>query len=738
MKDRLIDNLLKVAKKHKVLTYPALAFVAIISFFSYFFSWSRGAGKRVIAIVMVMVMLVSQSYFLTSSATALVDDEEAALVQKELQEASDDEQNSTKLVDAESQKQSTEAVTEATTSVTTETVTEAATEVQEETMNENPGTAATEEAVTSEEDTQITETSDEDEAQEDSEEENIDSKLDTESSTVPWILYYIDDNGGKVIIDGGNNTDTVTSTEKVDGEFVYNLSSIVPSITSLNNNTTFTNDGCYEFLDEWYTDSLFVNKVTDFTKVKAKKNQLGNDSIYLYCKRKLVKYKVTLSERSDTNDNPIISYVVNGAEKQTDGTYRIPIGSDMEITGISRTGYQFIGADVSGGTISSSTDNSVTVTFSEDSATKQVALKWNAKEYTITYAKDEDGAVGKTQTVTYDGTEEFLDGEDFVAEKEGWKFKGWKIGTNGTEVSSVATVSDYQGELYNKDVVLYPVYTYDGFSISKTEIKYQYKVPSTETTLLQGCYAESNVNGSSNFEYQIISGQSELADIGITASKTSSGISVTTAGPTATTISDTGAGYIPLKISITDTTAPTDKQTQVFTVKVYVEKCKVTIVAPDSNTVKTYDGTETANLTSPLSTNVADVKVTFTGCHYNSPNVAEADKIILDGINYELPSGDSVNNYDLTINYVEGSISKRPVYLKTSAVFSGERAYVRAGEQNPTFKVEEYTKYNSDTIGLLSGDTIESLGVVFSTNRPEDLTVEGEYSITAETANNAN
>ena len=89
-KNRLINRLLRIAKRHKVLTYPVLALVAIISAFSYFFNWTTGAGKRIVAVVMVMVMLVSQSYFLTSSATALVDDEKAVSTQSELQKQNED------------------------------------------------------------------------------------------------------------------------------------------------------------------------------------------------------------------------------------------------------------------------------------------------------------------------------------------------------------------------------------------------------------------------------------------------------------------------------------------------------------------------------------------------------------------------------------------------------------------------------------------------------------------------
>ena len=37
VKNRLIEKLLEAAKKHKILTYPVLALVAVISVFSYFF-----------------------------------------------------------------------------------------------------------------------------------------------------------------------------------------------------------------------------------------------------------------------------------------------------------------------------------------------------------------------------------------------------------------------------------------------------------------------------------------------------------------------------------------------------------------------------------------------------------------------------------------------------------------------------------------------------------------------------
>ena len=94
-KNRLIEKLLKAAKKHKILTYPVLALVAVISIFGYFFDWSTGAGKRVVAIIMVLVMLVSQSYFLTSSATEVTDTEESVRTQQELQEQNTEKKKDT-------------------------------------------------------------------------------------------------------------------------------------------------------------------------------------------------------------------------------------------------------------------------------------------------------------------------------------------------------------------------------------------------------------------------------------------------------------------------------------------------------------------------------------------------------------------------------------------------------------------------------------------------------------------
>lgn len=68
LKDKLIRKLLEVGKKHRILVYPTLALVAIISAVSHAVYWGKGNGKKLVASAMVMVMLITQSLFLTSSA----------------------------------------------------------------------------------------------------------------------------------------------------------------------------------------------------------------------------------------------------------------------------------------------------------------------------------------------------------------------------------------------------------------------------------------------------------------------------------------------------------------------------------------------------------------------------------------------------------------------------------------------------------------------------------------------
>lgn len=68
LKDKLVSKLLEIGKKHRILVYPMLALVAVITAVSHAICWGRGNGKKMVASVLVVALLITQSIFLTSSA----------------------------------------------------------------------------------------------------------------------------------------------------------------------------------------------------------------------------------------------------------------------------------------------------------------------------------------------------------------------------------------------------------------------------------------------------------------------------------------------------------------------------------------------------------------------------------------------------------------------------------------------------------------------------------------------
>lgn len=79
LKDKLVSKLLDIGKKHRILVYPMLALVAVVTAISHAVCWGRGNGKKMVASIMVVALLITQSLFLTSSAVNNGDDPNAAL-----------------------------------------------------------------------------------------------------------------------------------------------------------------------------------------------------------------------------------------------------------------------------------------------------------------------------------------------------------------------------------------------------------------------------------------------------------------------------------------------------------------------------------------------------------------------------------------------------------------------------------------------------------------------------------
>ena len=91
LKDRIIKKLLKFGKKHRILIYPTLALVAIVSAISQMVCWGKGHGKRFVASILIMAMLVTQSLFLSSDAASVGEEPAATPSDAIMEETSFDE-----------------------------------------------------------------------------------------------------------------------------------------------------------------------------------------------------------------------------------------------------------------------------------------------------------------------------------------------------------------------------------------------------------------------------------------------------------------------------------------------------------------------------------------------------------------------------------------------------------------------------------------------------------------------
>lgn len=705
-KNRLIKKLLGAAKKHKVLTYPVLALVAVISVISYFFSWSTGAGKRVVAVIMVMVMLISQSYFLTSSANDLVDTEESELVQQELQEAGNESDSKTS-VDSDTKTDSSEKsflvdISEPVSSEPADTVSADSSEtdstINDDVINDSDNAVQQTESI----ETQNTSESSisEDSASDinsDSDVENgdvstdsangddidsdeikediIDTKNDEETVHIPIRYHYASDTLSDIIMDSSADYGYV---EYIDGQTEYDISDkMTAALNELN--TSRTEGGCYKFTG-WYLDSGCTNEASGtFTLTSG-------STINLYSERSIVYYRVNL----DTNSGgDLVSYTVDGLNSTVfavDGesnTYLVSADTaKMTLSDVYRKGYDAEIPTVSGGGSGSAEvgedTSSVTASFvSSSDGKRNVTLNWTGKMYNIEYT-DYYGNVVETQEVQYGKTKyTFFNGSEKSKYPDpGWLFDSWHIGSaDGDLVESINdSVASYQDKLYDESgtVKLYPSYKYDGYTLAYDNfdagvhndgggdnLYYQYKKRSSSGSI-KGKYTSNDRPGSTHFTYKItsLSTKSTLEnDYNIYLQDGSNGIIVST-GSTGNDVpkKTTGTDGIPVTFTITDSSV-TDadvsagvKKEEEFTVYIHVSPKVLRIVEPDEEeTTKTYDGTVKTFLgTNELETDDdGGSTITFSTSEYNSPEVSKADTIILHGVVINPPAGESATNYVL-------------------------------------------------------------------------------------------
>lgn len=777
-KDKLIEKLLRSAKRHKVLTYPVLALVAIISFFGNLFNWHNGAGKRVVAIIMVMVMFVSQSYFLTSSATSLVDTEEEALIQKELQETSVEPEDDTEAAKeaAPEQEEKDTADTEASQQKNDEDNGQTAdTESEEEKVKENIGTPAVEgEDVTSE----VADVTDADvDAYEDEGEMN--TKLDNEKKAIKYIFNFSTKTPNTTNKYSATNLmtsdNTGTSIEVDKDASVVDISTEIVKLSTYVDKWKAKEPEYHIDTTSWYLDKELTRSAGDLKSVPIS----DEGCAIIYCKRELAQYKVTINhskvngydadyfstnpEYTDGNNPNLEFYMVNVENNSS------PKTATFTLSGIRRQGYSLERVEVESGDDVTYDSNSATITLRGDSPNKIVTLVWQPDEYYLNYYdSDKDGnKIDIDWPVQFDDTRDcfWVGDDDKIKSETGYVFSGkWKVGGSDPAVSvggneSLVKRGETNANPYYKGkgstVDLYPEFKYAGICLNNSEAtSFTDNRMSYKSNAVSGTYTasyKSNAAGIGDFHFEVEQQSSinALSEYGLEFKYSANEFWFATKDGK----SPTKAGTAEVIVKVTDENAKEeDPQSVDFTIQLNISKCKISAIATqDMTTWKKYDGNTntpfTIQGTVDLPTVIASssirseviVRCDSSTAVYNSPNVKQANKILFNN-DYSLVYADNSNhdnpteNYELiTVDsgkcYIAGEIIPADIKIKpvlelpeSSTAYGID--YIRTGEDDPVYK---FVFVENQTIpGIIPDSWLSDIS--YTTNRT-DKNLEGTYKI---------
>lgn len=746
-KNRITNNLLKAAKKHRILTYPVLALVALIGVISYFFDWSKGAGKRVVAIVMVLVMLVSQSYFLTSSATEVSDDVTQQTLANEASESEevvvDDTIDTT--IDGNPVYDETEPaeytdVTEDSSDMNTS-------------EDEVPGEEETGDDASTEEDSvedgtieDSTDLSDQDGDVEEAttEVDFNDTPLETgenpgssegEQEKVSVVLDYVNyDHTGATVI---NSENEVTSS---DGGNNYDFSSVMTNLTTAITNADEA-DECYKYSTTLYLDINCSEQLTNSVSSSYVQTIDGNKSIVVYCLRELENYKVTIVSGGTGQADDTVKYKVGDKNEpstvlvKADGLANNKTGT-FTITEAQRFGYDATRPTVSGNGTGSVGEDGKTITVNlvgQDTCERTVTLGWQGKSYTVLYSQEKySGGAAEVskctpQDLVYGGNYYFLTQEDARAvDYPGYDFKQWNIGEATVNASSPITMA-YHKKLYNPNgtTIIYPEYEDVSIKIDKESVEAQYLIPIKNNDIVIKPYYDykvGNKDTSGNFTYSFNSGKDTLEGIGINVTTDDKGIHLkSTDGPDTT-------GTYSLKFTVSDETRTSDE----FTVTVKVNPQTVDVDIPESWKLKEYDGNDNVNTdfgaklpTKSVDPNGNPITVSYSSAKYDSANAGNNKTITISGCTMDDFTGKenyllNANGQVVTIDNCE--ITKKEILVKTTSSVSK----IRTGESNPedsSFGIYPYG--NNKFVG---SDDIAALGkITYYTDPSRENDLETPY-----------
>lgn len=725
MKNRLTDKLLKVAKKHRILTYPVLALIALISVISYFFNWSTGAGKRVVAVVMVMVLLVSQSCFLTSSATEVTDETYVSQSEDEAMPSSEEIAADTTGGEESGTDESVPSIDPV------ETVTDDATGedmIPEENFEDQDDSA------------------------------DIPDVQAASAVELKVIFDYVDYNGQNAY----PMSTEYTVTSEADGS-KFNLQTLKANLESARNGID-SGDQCYKY-SGLYLDancSMAVPDSLDVTSPYIVDNGTSK-TLVIYCLREVENYEVTIVTNGSGDSSDVISYNtnVNGSVSDTPATVYVPAFGDannksgsFKLTALNRYGYDAAAPSVSdnGSSVLTADSEYEIQLVGQNSAKREVVLNWTGKEYQIRYCtkKNTDSTITDadytTQTLTYGSDDTFYSQAQVGAiDYPGYDFTSWTLGSATCVPGTGITMAEHH-EMYQPSqstpVTLYPNYTYVGIDVDTTELSFQFGVAQSETIRAVYKYQSSSKDKNGKFTYTLDNGDvTALSKVGINVSQDQDGIYLKTDGPTATTLTTKQE----LKFTVMD---DNNIPTETIKVSIVIAPQTVSVVIPENWKTKDYDGNENVNtyFTDTIPTNQkypngVDITVSRTGARYDSASAGNDKTITITGCALKNVPAEYAGCYVLdasggTISVSGCTIKKRTIIVHTTSKVSE----IRAGEPNPD--ESNFDIVLDDGSSFVGSDGKEALGKIEYTiepSRENDLeAAQDKCYVIAHAAENSN
>lgn len=745
-KDKLTRKLLETGKKHRLLVYPTLALVAIITAISHAVYWGRGNGKRFVASTMIMVMLVTQSLFLTSSANVETDEGQTGETTEIIVEVPGTVDMDTT---EEVQIVTDETTTESTTIdiLTSDDVEQLGTDDTQTDIEENSTVAETDEIVN--EDQTLTEDGKQEESSDVAEVESEDAVDTTEATNQnnelvvntqvnllgdgetttghTIYLYRVDEKGATYRVPYGLADDGYTDNGN------GTVSFYIPTTAQAINWATSGQDDTYFSCLGVYASSDCTGVSVAGQNVTVTKIDNGIYSFYFKLTRE--KYPVYISVGNETftdecivsagrtegDINPVATYTVKAADAApyTGGVNGGAYAWGKNYNGVNYNGsFYAVGSEIS---ISVPEENLTGVNMDASWTSQMVTVNYDFVSDTDTHITI-DGTDGTTKTYYYDSEITPITKEELKTTNEGYYLSGWTDGTNnysadGTKINSADisvrnTPENIKADPNMVGKTLTGVWTYKDNTLVATG-----NATATEDTVsIVGTYgdeitctisAQYKMDGKSNFG--LVIPDSEITKLNayglLVTANTSEGGVVTSYKISGKLTNVTEASGITIPLTLTDYNKPAAEQTFNKSIVLVSNQKEVSL---DPSTIKhnNHDGVPSKPYdgnTNILVNNQAEVSgrvgadqvyVTFNAsATLDDANAGEGKAITLK--NVEL-AGAQASMYKLT-DLTDGTttvkvdgvaiVTKIPVSVVTSLA-EGSSDSILYGQQTPVYTVD--------------------------------------------------